>query len=127
MVEACSRLDRSAKRRPKDWRLDGVSLPGPGRLVDLAVERWFPGADGSTLYRQVSRNSHSDVVVALGYVDDTLTIREGEGLGFVPTALGLWGLTWRHVLSYLARTSEEFDNWLDEMLVAIGRGDLIDP
>lgn len=122
-----SAFDRSAKSRPKDWRLDGVSLPGPGRLVELAVERWFPGADGSTLYSQVSRNSHSDILVALGYVDDTLTIREGEGLGFAATALGFWGLTWRHVLSYLGHTTEEFDKWLNEMLVAIGRGDLIDP
>ncbi len=32
-----------------------------------------------------------------------------------------------HVMSYLGHTSEEFITWRNEMLVAIGRGDLIDP
>jgi hypothetical protein len=118
---------RSAKSHPKDWELDGVDLPSPSRLVDLAVTRWFPGADGPTAYSQVSRNSHSDVLVALGYIDDTLQIPEGEGLGFVATVLALWGLTWTHVTSYLGHTSEEFVTWRSEMLVALGRADLLDP
>lgn len=32
-----------------------------------------------------------------------------------------------HVMSYLGHTSEEFITWRNEMLIAIGRGDLIDP
>lgn len=118
-------LERSAKSKPKDWRLDGVELPGPRRLVVEAVDRWFPGADGSTLYSQVSRQAHSDVLVALAVVDDALAIPDGEGLDFVPTTLAFWGLTWNHLLTYLGLVSTRFDAWLEEMLIAIGRGDLV--
>lgn len=121
------RLERSASTKPKDWRLDGVSLPGPRALVVAATARWFPGADGATLYSQVSRQAHSDVLVALAMVDETLAIPEGEGGGFVPTTLAFWGLTWTHVLSYVGLTSPEFDDWRRRMLHAIGRGDLVDP
>jgi hypothetical protein len=115
------RLERSAKSHPKDWKLDGVGLPGPRRLVDSAAKAWFPeGADGSTLYSQVSRNTHSDVLVALGYIDDMLQIPEGEGLGFVATVLDFWERTWSHVMSYVGFTCEEFVSWRSEMRAATG-------
>lgn len=120
------RLERSAKSKPKDWRLDGVSLPGPRALVVSAVTRWFPGADGGTLYSQVSRRAHSDVLIALAVVDDTLAISTGEGLEFVPTTLAFWGLTWNHILSYLGVGSSDFEAWRCEMLDAIGRVELVD-
>jgi hypothetical protein len=85
-------LDRSERTHPKDWRLDGISLPGAMDLVSTAVERWFHAADGRTFYSQVSRMTHSDVLVALALVDDALRIRqEDDGLGFVSTALAFWG------------------------------------
>lgn len=119
-------LERSTKSKPKDWRLDGVELPGPRALVVAAVDRWFRGADGGTLYSQVSRQAHSDVLIALALVDETLAIPEGEGSDFVPTALAFWGLTWNHLLTYLGLASGRFDAWFEEMLIAIGRGDLVD-
>jgi hypothetical protein len=118
------RLDRGDRSKPKDWRLDGVTLPGQRTLVVSAVNRWFPRADGGILYSQVSRKAHSDVLIALALVDDTLAIRSGEGLDFVPTILAFWAMTWNHVLSYLGLTSEPFDKWRDEMLIVIGRSDL---
>jgi hypothetical protein len=117
-------LERSGNA--KDWRLDGVTVPGQRELVVAAVERWFPGADGGTFYSQVSRPAHSDVDVALGFVDDRLRISEGEGLDFAATVLTFWGLTWTHVISYLGLTSEAFVAWRTKMLVAIGRGDLVE-
>jgi hypothetical protein len=120
-------LERSAKAKPKDWRLHGVTLPGPRALVVSAVDRWFPGANGGTLYSQVSRQAHSDVLVALALIDDALAMPAGEGLDFVLTTLAFWGLTWNHVLSCLGVGSRDFDAWHRQMLYAIGRGDLIDP
>jgi hypothetical protein len=90
------------------------------------VARWFPGADSGTFYSQVSRPAHSDVLVALGFVDNMLHIPEGEGLDFVATVLAFWGLAWTHVISYLGLASDEFNAWRTEMLAAIGRSDLID-
>ena len=119
-------LERSEKSKPKDWRLAGVAVPGPRQLVVEAVDRWFPGADGSTLYSQVSRQAHSDVLVALALVDMRLQVPKTDGIEFVPTTLALWGLTWGHVLSYLGLRSMEFERWRDGMLVATNRADLID-
>jgi hypothetical protein len=122
-------LERATEGRamhPKDWRLDGVTVPGQREMVVLAVERWFPGADGGTLYSQVSRPAHSDVDVALAFVDNTLRIPEGEGVDFVATVLAFWGRTWTHVISYLGLASKPFVAWRTEMLVAIGRRDLVD-
>jgi hypothetical protein len=87
----------------------------------------MPGADGGTLYSQVSRQAHADVTVAFTVVDDALRVNEGAGLGFVPTVLAFWGLTWTHLLSYFGLTSEPFNAWRADMPVAIGRGDLLSP
>ena len=122
-----ARLERSTKAKPKDWRLDGVSLPGPRALVASAVARWFPGGNAGVLYSQVSRKAHSDVLVALALVDDALAVSRGEGVDFVPTTLAFWGLTWNHVLSYLGVASPDFDAWRRQMLNAIGRDDLVEP
>lgn len=121
------RLERGTKTHPKDWKRDGVRLPSRSELVDEAVMRWFPGADGLTMYSQISRNSHSDVLVALGYIDDKLHIPEGEGLGFVATVLASWALEWTRVMSYLGHTCDGFATWRNRMLAAIGRPDLVDP
>lgn len=121
-----ARLERSGRAKPKDWRLEGESLPGRRALVGSAVARWFPGANGGTLYSQVSRKAHSDVLVALALVDDALAVATGEGVDFIPTTLAFWGLTWNHILSYLGVVSPEFDAWRRQMLHAIGRDDLVD-
>jgi hypothetical protein len=125
------RIDRpSEQSQPRSWRLGDTSLPGRRKLVVNAVSRFFASADapvGNVLYGQVSRDAHSDLLTALGRVDDRLRIAGGEGLDFVSTALAFWGLTWNHVLSYLGIPTPErpaFDRWLAEMLVTIGRPDL---
>jgi len=110
---------------PKHWRIGAEALPGRGERVRLAVDRWFPGADGGVHYSQISRRSHLDVLVALALVDDHLVVRGGGDLGVVATALAFWAQSWKTVTTYMGLPSEEFDRWLDSMLVAIGRRDLV--
>lgn len=120
------RLERSHRTKPKDWRLGGESLPGHQDLIVRAVERWFDGGDGKTLYRQVSRQAHSDALVALALVDNMLAIPSGEGYEFVPTVLVFWAQTWNLILSYLGVSSSEFEAWRRKVLKAIGRRDLVE-
>jgi hypothetical protein len=119
--------------RPSDWRLDGVEIPGRTKLVVDAVNRFFSRADnavGRVLYGQVSRDAHSDLLIAHGRVDGRLRIAGAEGLGFASTTLAFWGLTWNHLLSYLglplpSAERSGFDELLREALIAIGRPDLV--
>ena len=108
----------------------GVCLSGRKELVVDAVKRWFSQADdtaGAILYSQVSRDANSDLLAAHGRVDGRLVIRTGEGdLDFVPTTLLFWGLTWNHLLSYVGVANAKFGEWFREMLIAIGRSDLVD-
>jgi hypothetical protein len=109
------RIERSDRAKPKDWRLGGISLPGPGEFVAKAVDRWFGGADGRILYSQVSRQAHSDVLIALALVDDTLAItREGHD-DMAPTVLLFWANAWTLVLSYLGLESRDFEDWRRRM------------
>ncbi len=119
------RIERSDRAKPKDWRLGGVSVPGSSEFVAKAVDRWFRGAHGRTLYSQVSRQAHSDVLVALALVDDTLTIpREGQDIA--PTIVLFWANTWTLLLSYLGVTIEEFEGWHRQMVSTIQPGQSVD-
>ena len=120
-------LDRSLKSKPKDWRLDGIALPGRRALVASAVSRWFPGANGGILYSQVSRQAHSDVLVALALVDEALAVAADDdaAIGFAATVAAFWGLTWSHILAYLGIECAEFQEWRREMMIVIGRPDVV--
>jgi hypothetical protein len=116
----------SPKSHPRHWRLDGVELPGSGQLIELAIEQWFTGADAKVFYSQTSRGAHSDILVALAYVDSMLHISEGEGIDFLGAVLPFWALAWMAVLRYVGTTDpSSFTSWRDEMLTAVSRGDLI--
>lgn len=118
----CLRIERSERSKPRDWRLDGVSLPGRRTLVVDALGRFFSPVDraaGVVLYGQVSRDAHSDLVAAHGRVNGRLRISGGEGFDFVSTTLAFWASTWKHLLWYLGVKSTDFDAWRREMLIAV--------
>jgi len=108
---------KSERTSPRDWRLGDVSLPGRGDLVDAAVKRWFPDSDGRTFYSQISRGSHSNVLVALAVVNDKLEMTQ-MGNEIVFTAAHMWGRAWHHLLTYLNLGSKPFDLWLSELQAA---------